>query len=165
MVLTDVQKTGLEAAILAYLVAEGGRFTRTVAAFKEEAQNGGGGGGGEEDVMVVSGLVMEKAWAFVRENQAQNQAFFLSIKSGDLSAVQLHVCVGVDIKALRAQQSQWDQSPFQWVGSPCSALFYAAGFNRMEIVQFFVRTGHDKEAGADNGASPHQLTKQLIESL
>jgi len=38
MPLTHAQKAGLEAAILAYLAAEGERFARTVAAFKEEAK-------------------------------------------------------------------------------------------------------------------------------
>jgi hypothetical protein len=41
MALTDILKTGLEAAILEYLTAEGGRFARTVAAFKEEAHEVG----------------------------------------------------------------------------------------------------------------------------
>ena len=47
MALTNAQMTGLEAAILAYLAA-GGRFARTVAAFKEEMQV-------ENDPLVVSG--------------------------------------------------------------------------------------------------------------
>ena len=36
--LTAVQKAGVEAAILEYLAAEGGRFARTLAAFQEEVQ-------------------------------------------------------------------------------------------------------------------------------
>jgi hypothetical protein len=60
MALTHAQKTGLEAAILAYLTAtEGGRFARTVAAFKEEAQVVGSAGKDVEDPLVVSGSVLD----------------------------------------------------------------------------------------------------------
>ena len=38
MALTAEQKAGVEAAILEYLVAEGGRFARTVMNFQEEMQ-------------------------------------------------------------------------------------------------------------------------------
>jgi hypothetical protein len=64
MPLTDAQTTGLEAAILAYpAAAEGGRFVRTVAAFKEETQVlGGGDGNGGDSNLVVSGAVLEKMW-------------------------------------------------------------------------------------------------------
>ena len=59
MTLTDAQKTGLEASILAYLAAAaaGGRFVRTAAAFGEEMR-----GPGSEDVLMVSGDVLVKAW-------------------------------------------------------------------------------------------------------
>ena len=38
MALTPTQKAGLEAAILAYLAAEGARFARTTTAFKEDTR-------------------------------------------------------------------------------------------------------------------------------
>ena len=108
MALTDAQKAGLEAAILAYLAAEGGRFARTVASFKEEAQGpaGGGGNDAEEDNLVVSGAVLEKAWAMVNhtltsKGKPRTKAFFDAIKLGDVAEVQLYECVGVDVKALR----------------------------------------------------------------
>ena len=69
MVLTHAQRTGLEAAILAYLTAEGGRFARTVAAFKEEAQQGGSGSA--EDALVVDGAVLEKAWKIFISKEPQ----------------------------------------------------------------------------------------------
>ena len=61
MALTNAQMTGLEAAILAYLAA-GGRFARTVAAFKEEMQV-------ENDPLVVRqvGHLMEEAAVEVRQ--------------------------------------------------------------------------------------------------
>jgi hypothetical protein len=113
----EPQVTGLEAAILAYLAAEGGRFARTVAAFKEEAQVLGGGDGGN---VVVDDAVMEKAWAIVHHGlggATQTKAFFKAIKSGDLAEVQVYVCVGVDVKALRYGEKEW------------SPLFYAAKHN------------------------------------
>ena len=58
MALTQAQKTGLEAAILAYLAAEGTRFARTAAAFKEEMLRLPHG----EGIQVVSAAVLEKAW-------------------------------------------------------------------------------------------------------
>ena len=140
MPLTHAQKTGLEAAILAYLAAEGGRFARTVAAFKEEAQGPGGGGNGTENKLVVSGAVLEKAWAMVHHSlkskgKARTKAFFDAIESGDLAEVQLYECVGVDVKALR--EGKEENSP----------LYCAAYFNRLEMVQLFVSSGHDMRTG------------------
>jgi len=144
MPLTHAQKTGLEAAVLAYLTAEGGRFARTVAAFKEEAQVLGGGNEGN---LVVSGAVLEKAWVHVHhilksKGKANQKAFFDAIESGDSAEVQLYVCVGVDVEALRDGEDEW------------CPLFCAAFFNRIEIVQLFEESGHDKEVGARNGSSP-----------
>jgi len=146
----EPQVTGLEAAILAYLAAEGGRFARTVAAFKEEAQVLGGGDGGN---VVVSGAVLEKAWAHVHHNlkskgKANQKTFFDAIESGDLAEVQLYVCVGVDVKALRNGSGAW------------SPLFYAAKHNRMELVQCFLKTGHEIDTGARNGATPLHVAAQ-----
>jgi len=50
MPLTDAQTTGLEAAILAYLTAEGGCFARTAAAFKQDVG---------DDLFVVSDCVLK----------------------------------------------------------------------------------------------------------
>ena len=150
MALTDAQKTGLEAAILAYLAAEGGRFARTVAAFKEEAQ-----GPGNEDPgnLVVNGAVLEKAWMMVNhtlksKGKPRTKAFFDAIKSGDLAEVQLYVCVGVDVQA---QQYGVEE------GLP---LYWAAFYNRLEMVELFVRSGHDKEAGGRDGTSPLYIAAQ-----
>ena len=53
------KKRCFEAAILAYMKKEGGRFSRTAAMFKEEAQLG------DVNEMVVSGSVLEKGWEYL----------------------------------------------------------------------------------------------------
>ena len=217
MPLTDAQTTGLEAAILAYLAAaEGGRFVRTVAAFKEETQvPGGGDGNGGNSTLVVSGAVLEKMWTkFVQEHSVQinlgldaailaymaakeggrfartvsafieeailsggeggsvvegegvleeacthvfrslndvvqTKSFFDAIESGDLAEVQLYECVGVDVRALR-EDGEEENSP----------LYVAAHLNRLEMVQLFVRSGHDKEVGSRDGVPPLYIAAQ-----
>jgi hypothetical protein len=97
--LTHAQKTGLEAAFVAYLTAEGGRFARTLAAFKAEAQlpgSGSGGSGAEGNV----------------DDATQTGALFDAVKTGDLAAVQLYVCVGVDVKTLLDEE--FGASPLHW---------------------------------------------------
>jgi Ankyrin repeats (3 copies) len=154
MALTDAQKTGLEAAILAYLAAEGGRFARTVAAFKEEAQGpsvGGLGSGEGGDSLAVSGEVLNKAWECLYgglNHDNTKDILFGAIEAGDLVAVQLCVCVGVDVKELRYEP------PAPPAQNPASPLFWAAKHDRLEIVQFFVKSGHDKDEGNDYGTSP-----------
>ena len=152
MALTHAQKTGLEATILAYLVAEGGRFARTVAAFKEEAALGGDG---DDANLVVSGEVLEKAWTFVHcglNNRTKTTKVFQAIDSGDLAEVQLYACVGIDAKALR----------FGYSANPVAEppLLRAAFRNRLDFVQFFVESGHDKEVGNRGGASPLLMAAQ-----
>ena len=123
MPLTHAQKMGLEAAILAYLAEEGGRFARTVAAFKEEAQLGIGGGNGDSN-LVVSGAVLEKAWAFTQRGlngAVEKKAFYDAIESGDMAEVQLYVCVGVDVKALRREKTESDRRDDE-----CSSLYIGA---------------------------------------
>ena len=150
MALTHAQKTGLEAAILAYLAAEGGRFARTVAAFKEEAQEPGND---DQVNLVVSGAVLEKAWEMMHhtlksKSKPRTQAFFDAIESGDLAEVQLYECVGVDVKALR--DGKEENFPLK------SAAYY----NRLEMVQLFVRSGHDKDVGNRNGATSLYIAAQ-----
>ena len=196
MALTQAQTNGLEAAILAHLIAEGERFVCTVIAFKDEAKHDG------NDVLVVIGAVLAKAWTFVHQdfnkavleesildylvakgkrlwrtamafteegggdqynlvrdavlektwalvhhglvNEANDKAFFDAIASGDLAEVQLYVCVGVDVEALRYYPRENGSSP----------LFAAASDNHLEIVQFFVELGHDKDLARVNGMTP-----------
>ena len=85
----------LEAAILAYLTAQGERFARTVAAFKEEAMlpDDGSDNAAADQQVLVSGAVLERAWVHARHDLMTNDemAFFDAIKSGDLAEVQLYV--------------------------------------------------------------------------
>jgi len=140
MALTHAQKTGLEAAILAYLAAEGGRFARTVAAFKEEAQVGGGG---DEGNQVVSGAVLEKAWAHLHhtlksKSKANQKAFFAAIESGDVAEVQLYACVGVDVEAFRNtcefRYGNDDDDDEEAEEVDVSPLFWAARHDQLAIV-------------------------------
>ena len=136
---------------MAYLAAEGGRFARTLAAFKAEAPVGGGDG--EENNLVVSGAVLEKAWAMVHhtlksKGKSRTKAFFDAIESGDLAEVQLYECVGVDVQALRYGVDE------------ASPLYNAAYFNRLEMVQLFIRSGHDKDVVDRDGATPLCIAAQ-----
>jgi len=70
-ILTEAQRTGLEAAILAHLAAAGSRFARTAAAFKQEAQLPGGIG---VDALEVSGAVLAKAWEMFNCEHAQRSS-------------------------------------------------------------------------------------------
>jgi hypothetical protein len=150
MALTHVQQTGLQAAILAYLAAaDGGRFARAAAAFKEELQRGGDGG--ENSTLEVSGSVLAKAWAVAHRglNGATKTAkVFDAIKAGDMAEVELYVCVGVDVKALRYGETAWPP------------VVYAAYYNRLEMVQLFVKIGHDKDAVNAEDSSPLWLAAQ-----
>ena len=107
MPLTHAQQTGLEAAILAYLAAaEGGRFVRTAAAFKEEMRASGGGGDDQQGNLVVSGAVLEKAWASVQRSahtEANKTTLYDAIKAGDLAEVQLYECAGVEVGMLKEE--------------------------------------------------------------
>ena len=145
MALTHAQQIGLEAAVLAYLAAaEGGRFARAAAAFKEELQRGGSGDG--KDNLVVSGAVLEKAWMCVHrsldDDATKAKKVFDAIEAGDLAEVELYVCVGVDVEALRYGEDAWPP------------LLQAASCNRLELVQLFVNMGHDKDAQNQRGSSP-----------
>jgi len=147
MALTHAQKRGLEAAILAYLTGEGDCFARTVAAFKEEAQNGDG----DQGNLVVSGAVLEKAWAFVHRglnDAAQAQALLDAIASDDAAEVQLYVCVGVDVQALGIEEKE------------ASLLHCAVRHNRLEIVQLLATIGHDVDAVSPNGTTPLYVAAQ-----
>ena len=74
--------------------------------------------------------------------RGKSVAFFDAIKSGDLAEVQLYVCAGIDVKALRHGPQEWNS----W-----SPLFCAAHDNRLEIVEYFIRSGHDLEVGVNTG--------------
>ena len=77
--------------------ADGGRFARAAAAFKEELQRGGDGG--ENSTLEVSGSVLAKAWAVAHRglNGATKTAkVFDAIKAGDMAEVELYVCVGTE---------------------------------------------------------------------
>ena len=121
----------LEAALLEYLTAEGGRFARTAAAFQEEAH-----------CLVVSGAVMENAWEDVSSVMIEKaDCIFEYIESGDLADVQLYVCVGLDLKDLMQEIVEGDDECFEEGNAP--PLYWAARYDRLELVQFFVRDGHD----------------------
>ena len=77
---------------------------------------------------------------------SQNTAefYFDAIASGNLAEVQQYVCCGVDgdVKALRNGEVKY------------SPLHVAVLHNRLDIVQYFVKSGHVKDVGARDGASP-----------
>jgi len=157
MPLTHAQQTGLEAAILAYLAAaEGGRFARTVAAFKEESQLAVGDGS-DQGNLVVSGAVLEKAWAHVYDkltgvNADVDTALYDAIKAGDLAEVQLYACVGVEVEIMEGVlPGGEDEEDTEWEASP---LYWATHFNHLEIVRFYVESGHDMEFGGRYGEPP-----------
>ena len=92
MALTHAQQTGLEAAVLAYLAAaEGGRFARAAAAFKEELQRCDGA---NKKCFEVSGSVLEKAWVAAHrgldDDATKSKKAFGAIKAGNLAEVQLY---------------------------------------------------------------------------
>ena len=158
--LSHAQQTGLEAAILAHLAAaEGGRFARAAAAFKEEAQIAGGGG--DDHVhLAVSGAVLEKAWMLVHralKKTAKKGALLDAIKAGDLAEVQLHACVGDTVEMLKGympdddEDDEIDEDDEFYQASP---LHWAAIYNHLEIVRFYVESGHDKEVGSEYGQPP-----------
>jgi len=162
MALTHAQKTGLEAAILAYLTAEGGRFARTVAAFKEEAQGPGAGGNDEGNNLIVNGAVLEKAWTHLHhtlksKGNANQKAFFAAIESGDVAEVQLYGCVGIDVKAFRYTCEYFndddDEEEEEAEGVDVSPLYWAAQHDQLAIVKYFVESGHDKDFGDDDDIS------------
>ena len=161
MALTDILKTGLEAAILEYLTAEGGRFARTVAAFKEEAQLPDvSGGNAADNALVNDGTAMEKVWTYLHSRLiakgppndewpcTEDEVFFEAIEEGDVvqlqTSVQLYTCVGIDVKTLRCRCDYIEETPLYW----------AAKYNQLAIVENFVKCGHDKDEGRDDGASP-----------
>ena len=123
---------GLEAAIMGYLAAGGGRFARTVAAFEAEGRLSGGGSDAE----------LEQAWAFVAKDLQSNSAttaFFNATKSNTLATVQLYTCVGIDVEKLKSRNKEYrNLFPLHW----------AAIHNRVDMVKHFLRIGHDKENGA-----------------
>ena len=82
MALTQPQQTALEAAILAYLSAQGGRFARTAAAMVEEAQFTGG-----KEVQTESGgEVLEKAWApFVQNHVFAADTLFNAVGGANMA--------------------------------------------------------------------------------
>jgi len=96
MALTHAQQIGLEAAVLAYLAAaEGGRFARAAAAFKEELRRGDDGA--NKKCIEVSGSVLEKAWVVAHRGlngATKTKKVFDAIKAGDMAEVELYVCVG-----------------------------------------------------------------------
>jgi Ankyrin repeats (3 copies)/Ankyrin repeats (many copies) len=148
------QSCCLDTAVLEYLIAEGGRFARTVTAFKEDARQPGGFIAGVLDRIVggytalvarIRGATLEKAWVYVHGRLVcdvmQSTVFFGAIESGDVAEVQLYVCVGIDVDLLEEEESR--APPLSW----------AARYNRLEIVRFFVKTGHHKEMVDFDGAS------------
>jgi len=151
MPLTHAQRGELEAAILAYLAAaEGRRYARTVAAFKVEAHLPGRGN--------PANLVLEKACKFVHRKLkkiAQKWALYDAIQAGDLAEVQLYASIGIEIKILIGtmpeDKDKDDVSDFEWEASP---MYWAACYNQLEIVRFYVESGHDKEEGMLGGETP-----------
>jgi len=135
------EETGLEAAILAYLMAQGERYARTAAAFTEEAQQrnqegsstGSSGGGG---------AALVEVWAScVGDRDFNAESLRVAISQGKLEEVQLFVYMGIDVGALWI----YDSPP----------LSYAVLSNRLEIVKYFVVLGFDKEQRDNmNGATP-----------
>ena len=75
----------------------------------------------------------------------QIDAFFNAIATGTLAEVQHYVNVLIDVKELKHKHINTTKY---------SPLCFAAKNNRLEIVQFFVETGHDKEVGCGYGISP-----------
>jgi hypothetical protein len=125
----------LDTAILEYLEAKGGRYAQTVEALESDRTDWNGG----RDLL-------KNVWTLARSdpthNTRDNEAFFDAIiKSGDLAEVQLCVCVGNDIKRLMGPDN----------GPP---LYWAARTNRLDIVQYFIKSGHNKDWGTPDDTSP-----------
>jgi hypothetical protein len=134
MALTQPQQTALEAAILAYLSAQGGRFARTAAAMAEEAQFTGG-----KEVQTESGgEVLEKAWAPFVQNRVFDTA--IAITGGNLAEIQLHVWMGIDVEAQRYVAG----------GSAFTPLRFSALMGRLVMVKYFIALSFDMDAADDN---------------
>jgi len=146
------QEMGLNAAILAYLIAEGDRFERTVATIEEDAHMPGGCGVyGAEGALVARGKVLDKMWKFVHRDMnsmSQTTALSKAIETGDLAEVQLYECVRIDIMALR--HGLLASFPL------CCAAFH----NCLEITQYFVESGYGIDACNRNGSSPIYMAAQ-----
>jgi hypothetical protein len=67
-----------------------------------------------------------------------------TIKLGNLAEIQLYACVGVELKWACLQ----GMLPHADEGEVASPLYWAAGHNQLEIVRFFVESGHDIEEGS-----------------
>jgi hypothetical protein len=130
------------------LAAQEGHFARTVAALKDEARLTGGDRAGNNKKT----WTLEYAWDFVHSDlqgkvtkgtrslsDSKLKAFSKAVESGALADVQLYGCVGVDTKALRYGEEEG------------SALYWAAYHDRLELVQYFVQSGHDMETGKYSG--------------
>jgi len=95
----------------------------------------------------VSGAVLERAWALVHrglKKAAEKGALYEAIISGDLAEVQLYACVGLTVdKTIGMMPSAWEteNSPLQW----------AAIYNKLEIVRFFVESGRTTEIYDNDG--------------
>jgi len=99
---------------------------------------------------VMSGAVLEKAWAFVCKGLTE-AALLVAIKSGDLAEVQLYACVGVEVKMLKGYMPNDTDEEYEEEASP---LYWAACYNQLEIVRYFVESGLDIEKGDSDGATP-----------
>jgi uncharacterized protein len=128
----------ISAAIFACLVIEGGRkIARNLAASKQEAQVPGGSGAADSNPEIrLSGVHLRRTLS----SPTATAALYDAIDAGDLAEVQLYVSAGVDVEALG--HGERERSPF----------FHAAAMNRLEMVQYFVGLGYDKEVGGRNGA-------------
>jgi len=131
----------LEAAILEHLAAAGNNFARSLAEFKKA-----NGGIDAIDNPFESGSVLENAWAIVASelDGRAHAEFFENIEKGDFEEVQLYVCVGVNVKDMCALYKGGSERPLHW----------AALHNRLEIAQYFVKSGHKKNLGVVSEAPP-----------
>jgi ankyrin repeat protein len=165
--------TKLDSAVQGYLTAEAvqdARFARTVAAAYNEVLRtgtggggGGGGGGGSgsgsgsgssilgSNAPTASGDVLKKLWKKLHKcltTKKYRSLLYDGIESGDTEMVELFVCVGIDVQALRHGYDEWP--PLQ-----CAAFY-----NRLDVVKCLYASGHVQAKNDYDGGSPLYVAAQ-----
>ena len=117
----SAQPKDMDAAILAYLIAQNGgrQFVRTVAALTVELPPQHSGNDAP--------LVLEEVWAIARLD-VDFSILMAAVEEGNLARVEYCVCVGVVL------------------ASPHEALHAAASRNNVAIMNILIACGHDKDA-------------------
>jgi Ankyrin repeats (3 copies) len=138
----QVPITCLETAILGYFFKMGTHLRHVYEAFRDEALR-------EEPcddpkAHMANGKALEKVWTHVRDSLRRRgkERYFDTVASGVLAEVQLYMCVGINTASWRDEATLW------------TPLIQAAYGSSLEMVQFFVQTGHEINVGARDGRTP-----------